>query len=261
MLISYSIILGLIQGATEFLPISSSAHLVITSLFLKQPYQGLTFDITLHIGTLFALFLYFFRDWLVLLKKGFVAPKSSEGKLLWYILLASIPAAAAGFTLETIAETIFRNPLIIALALISGAVILWISDRKATLKNDIRNIGIKESFFIGAAQALAIIPGVSRSGITIAAGLLTGLKREAAAKFSFFLAAPVIFGAGLLRITKLKISDFNSGFIIGILSSAIAGLLSINFLMKYLRKSNLNIFVFYRVLLAIIILLTLVKTN
>jgi len=256
----YIIIIGLVQGITEFLPISSSAHLVIVPLFLKQTYQGLTFDVALHMGTLLALLIYFFKDWLLLIKKGIIAPKSKEGKLFWYIVLATFPAAIIGLIFESAAEVTLRNPWVISTALIFGSAALLFSDKKSKSDKEIRNIGIKESLCIGIAQALAIIPGISRSGITIAAGLLTGLKREQAAKFSFLLAVPIILGAGLLRISELKISNLNFVFFTGILCSLIAGLFSINFLLKYLKRANLNVFILYRIILAgIIILLTLIR--
>jgi undecaprenyl-diphosphatase len=252
-------ILGMVQGITEFLPISSSAHLVVIPIFLKQAYQGLNFDIALHIGTLSALVIYFFRDWCLLLKKGIVSPKSLNGKLFWHIVLASLPAAMVGFLFESQAETTLRNPSIISLALILGAVILLISDRKAKLKKQEYEITIKESIFIGIAQALAIIPGVSRSGITIAAGILSGLKRSAAAKFSFLLATPIILGAGLLRLNKLKLTELKLYFFIGMLSSIFTSLFSIHFLLTYLKKANLNIFIVYRILLGLIIIILAIR--
>lgn len=260
MSIPYAIILGIIQGITEFLPISSSAHLVILPLFLRHDYQGLTLDIALHLGTLAAIILYFLQDWLTIIKKSIITPKSKEGRLLWFIILASFPAAIAGYKLQDIAEATFRKPLIISLALILGAIILWWADKKRGLSEEIANISFKKSVFIGCFQALAIIPGVSRSGITIAAGLLVGLKREVAAKFSFLLAAPIILGAGISRINKLKPTDLEPIFFIAVFSSLLASIFSIDFLLKYLKKSNLSFFVLYRIFLgAVIIFLALMK--
>jgi len=212
-----------------------------------------------HIGTLSAIIIYFIKDWWRLLQNGIIAPKSSEGKLFWLIILATFPAAIFGFQFEGIAETNLRGSLIIAIALFFGSIILYIADKKAKLKKAINNIGIKEALLIGFAQALAIIPGISRSGITIAAGLLMGLKREDAAKFSFLLATPIIFSAGLLKI-KLSVNDFSPGFFIGILSSMVAGLFCINFLLNFLKKQNLSVFILYRIVLGLIVLvLTLMR--
>lgn len=260
MTIIYSLFLGTIQGITEFLPISSSAHLVIIPLFLKYGYQGLNFDVALHVGTLLALIFYFFKDWKKLIISGFSKYSSKEKRLFWNIALASIPAAVAGLLLNEIAETALRNPVIISFALILGGLILFIADKKAKTNKDIFELSSLTSFFIGIAQAIAIIPGVSRSGITIAAGLLIGLKRESAAKFSFLLALPIILGAGLLTATKLTINELDASFFMGILSSTIASIITIRFFLNYLKKANLNLFVYYRIALGIaLILLAILK--
>lgn len=257
MSITHAIILGIIQGITEFLPISSSAHLVIAPLFLRNSYQGLTFDVALHLGTLLVIIIYFFKDWLTMLNKALTQPKSHEAVMFWFIILASIPAAIAGYMLEKTTETFFRNPVIIAIALIIGAIILWFADRKQRLVRAIGDIGLKEIIFIGFAQALAIIPGFSRSGMTIAAGLFVGLKREEAAKFSFLLAAPIILGAGILKISKLEFSELKIYFFIGLLSSMLAAIFSIRFLLKYLKNANLNFFIAYRIILGLAIIFSI----
>ena len=250
-----SVILGIVQGITEFLPISSSAHLVIIPLFLKRAYQGLTFDVALHLGTLSALLIYFHKDWYMLIKNALLKNEPSDRRFLLYIGLASMPAVIAGLLFETVAETTFRKPLIISMALIIGSIALFASDKKSKLNKTIRDIGIKESLLIGIAQALAIIPGISRSGITIAAGLFSDLKRESAARFSFLLATPIILGAGILRISKTSAIEFNSIFFVGFLSAFVAGIITIDLLLKYLKKANLNVFILYRLLLSLAIIL------
>jgi undecaprenyl-diphosphatase len=196
-------ILGLVQGLGEFLPISSSAHLVLIPWLFKWNDPGLTFDIALHIGTLIAVAIYFWKDWLRLVTKGLTDVRSTEGRLFWYLVAASIPGAIVGFLLEKKAETIFREPILIATMLILLGVLLYWADRKSAKNIEINRITFRTSFFIGLSQALAIIPRVSRSGITMTMGLLMGLTREGAAKFSFLLSAPIILGAALVKLPYL----------------------------------------------------------
>ena len=251
--ISHAVILGIIQGLTEALPISSSAHLVIVPWFFKWHYQGISFDIALHIGTAFAFGIYFFKDWVEMFKSAFIKERTRRNNLLWYIIVGTIPGALAGLILEKKAETIFRSPLLIAAMLAAFAVILWLADHLGNKKKTMAQVGLKSSLAIGLAQAIAIIPGVSRSGITMTAGLFDGFSRETAAKFSFLLATPIVFAAAVLKLPKLHAADFNTAFWAGVVSSAVSGFFAIHFLLKFVRKSSLNIFVYYRIALAIII--------
>ena len=256
MTITTAVLLGLLQALGEFLPISSSAHLVLFSFFTDGNYQGLTFDVMLHLATLIAVCAYFWKDLLVLTKKGLSEPKSEEGRLFWYIGLATIPAAVAGYFLEDIAENTFRAPWLLALTLIIFALLLFIADRKG--KQNIKdNLSLKIMMLIGCAQALALVPGVSRSGITITAALFLGLSRSLGAKISFLLSMPIIAGAAVLKISHLSLSQIDAPLIAGFLSALIGGFLVIKFLMKYIQKHNFDIFVYYRILLGIIILLKL----
>lgn len=256
MTITTAIILGLLQALGEFLPISSSAHLVLFSFFTNSNYQGLTFDVLLHLATLIAVCAYFWKDLLVLTKKGLTEPKSEDGKLFWYIGLATIPAAVAGYFLEDIAENTFRAPQILAITLIVFAILLFIADRKG--KQNIKdNLSLKVMMLIGCAQALALVPGVSRSGITITAALFLGLTRGLSARISFLLSMPIIAGAAVLKISHISIADINAPLIAGFLSALIGGFLVIKFLMKYIQKHNFDIFVYYRILLGIIIFIKL----
>jgi undecaprenyl-diphosphatase len=262
MTLTQAIILGLVQGIGEFLPISSSAHLIIIPELFNFPDPGLTFDIALHLGTLLAILAYFWKDWLIIL--GLAFRKSSrhttkddsvyQKNILWLIVIATIPGAIIGFLLEKQAETIFRNPILIATTLSLAGGLLYFADKTNRHKKDLGNIGKKEALIIGLSQAFAIIPGISRSGATITSSLLLGLDRISAARFSFLMSAPIIFGAVLL-----KFGDFlrNAGTneIIGVLVAALSGYIAIAWLMKFIEKVSYKIFFWYRISLAIIIIL------
>ena len=255
-------ILGLVQGLGEFLPISSSAHLVLIPWLFKWNDPGLTFDIALHIGTLIAVAIYFWKDWLRLITKGLTDVRSREGQLFWYIVAATIPGALVGFLLEKKAETIFREPVLIATMLILLGIILYWVDRKSVKNIEMNSITFKISLLIGLSQAFAIIPGVSRSGITMTMGLFMGLTREGAARFSFLLAAPIIFGAALVKVPFLisNPSVININFIIGILISFIVGILSIGFLLRYIQTRNFLPFAWYRFILgSLVIVIVLMR--
>jgi len=250
-----AVILGLVQGLGEFLPISSSAHLVLVPWLMNWAYSGLTFDIALHVGTLIAVIIYFWKDWVNLLHKGFTKPKEREGKLFWYLVLATIPGALIGFVLEDIAETIFRNPVLIACMLILLGVILYMVDKKGKKQTDVEHISLKTSFLIGLSQALAIIPGVSRSGITMTMALALGMTREGAARFSFLLSAPIILGAALVKVPELiaNPSMIDAGFLIGMAVACISGIAAIGFLLRYVQKKTFLPFVIYRFILGALV--------
>lgn len=263
------IILGFIQGIAEFLPISSSAHLIIfRDLFGIGANIGndiaMSFDIALHFGTLLAIGIYFFKDFINMIKKGFTkGVKDKEGKILWYIVVATIPAAIAGILFEDVIENIVRtNFIIIAIALIVMGIIIYLVDKKFDSKKEIGDMSLKDAIVVGCSQVFALIPGFSRSGTTIAAGRILNLKREDAAKFSFFLSAPVVLGAVVLDLKDSipVLMDNLLIFVVGILVSFIVGMLCIKFLMKYLKKNDFKIFMWYRVILGIIVILwTLIK--
>jgi len=243
--LAHAVILGIIQGFTEVLPISSSAHLFLFPWLLKWNYQGLSFDVALHAGTALAFLVYFFFDWLEIVV--------AKRKLLFYIIIATIPAAIAGFILEEKAETVFRSPLLVASMLALFAVILWFADRSGRKAKTINQLRFPAALQIGFAQALALIPGVSRSGITITAGLFKGLDRESAARFSFLLATPIVIAAAVLKFIKLDASELTLSFWLGIFFSALSGFAAIYFLLRFVRKCSLNIFVYYRIILAAVI--------
>lgn len=255
-----AIVLGIVQGITEMLPISSSAHLIILPMIFNWNVPE-WFDVALHAGTLFAIAIYFFKDWLDLIKKGFnyvvKKEKTVQGRMFWYIVLATIPGGVIGFILDKYLEEALRRPIIIALALIIMGIALYFVDKKSKNKVSYEKMTLKQTFLIGISQALAFIPGVSRSGVTITTARLLGIKREAAAKFSFMLSAPIVLGA---TIFKLKDFVFNFPCIIGILVSFITGLIVIKFLLNYIQKKDYKIFAIYRVIFGIIILaITIIK--
>lgn len=265
------IILGIIQGIAEFLPISSSAHLIIfRNLFgigrdMSQSLD-LTFDLALHFGTLLAIGVYFFKDFIEMIKLGVTKGiKDPKGKILWYLVIATIPAAIIGVLFEDIIENLIRNNyILIASALIIMGIIIYLVDKNSKQEKNIEKISIKDAFLIGCSQVFALIPGFSRSGTTIAAGRALRLNREDSAKFSFYLSAPVVAGAFILSIFKDGTIDLImqnlSTFIVGIFSSFIIGIICIGFLLKYLRKNDFKLFMWYRIILGIIvIILTIIK--
>lgn len=249
-----SFILGIVQGIGEFLPISSSAHLFLTSYLLNFKYQGLKFDVMLHLGTLFAILIYFYKDIHNLAMKS-TNTKSNEFKFIVNIVIATIPAAVLGFLLEDIAEKIFRDPLIISLSLILFSFIIYFFDKKPKEIKEEHNFNVKDAVIAGLFQSIALIPGASRSAMSIIGLLLCGYKRYSAARISFFMSIPVILGAGVFEARKLSISDINIYLIIAFFSSFISAILSIKFLLEYLKKHNLSIFLIYRIILGILVIL------
>ncbi|MCX6998416.1 MAG: undecaprenyl-diphosphatase UppP [Kiritimatiellaeota bacterium] len=242
-------VLGVVQGLGEFLPISSSAHLVLIPWLLNWEPHTLAFDVALHVGTLLAIALYFWRDWLRLTLAGVKAPRTSDGRLCWILILACIPGALVGMLLEHRVETAFRQPALIALLLMFMGLVLAAADRLGRQAVPVGQTGFRRGLLIGLAQALAILPGVSRAGITMSAGLFLGLTREAAARFSFLLSAPLIAGAALLKVKSLfALQQPLAPVAVGVACSAIAGLLSIRFLLAFLNRHGLGVFAAYRLL-------------
>ena len=260
------LILGFIQGIAEFLPISSSAHLIIFRDIFgigagMSSNMELTFDIALHFGTLLAIGVFFFWDFIKMIQKGFTkGVKDEDGKILWYLVAATIPAAIVGVLFEEPIEKVIRsNYVVIALALAIMGIIIYLADKYSKQTKNIKQMTLKDAIIIGCSQVFALIPGFSRSGTTIAAGRVLGLERESAAKFSFFLSAPVVLGAVTLQLIKDSawsvIAANISTFILGIVVSFVVGILCIKYLLKYLQKHNFKIFMIYRVVLAMIVLL------
>ncbi len=247
-----AIILGVIQGVTEFLPISSTAHLIlIPEIFgWNGIVNSLTFDISLHAGTLLAVLIYFYKDWWRII--------TSERRLLLLLIIGTVPACVAGLLLEEIVESALRDPYIISFSCASIGLFMLYADRRAGSR-EIKDLTLLDTLFIGVFQAIALIPGVSRSGITMSAGFLRGLSRSDSARFSFLLSTPVIAGATLIGVRRLisqpdlPVDIFSAGM----LSSFISGLLAIRFLLRYLQTHRIDLFVWYRIGLAIAIVLYL----
>ena len=262
MSIFQAIILGMVQGLGEFLPISSSAHLILTPWLFKWHDPGLGFDLALHWGTLLAVLVYFRND-IWLLVKGFwyslfKSTRDFEAniyqKLSWLIILASVPGALIGKLLEEKAETSLRSPLLIAIDLAVFGVVFFVLDKMGKKEKNLDKIKWYDALIVGFGQALAIIPGVSRSGATMGAGLLLGFKRADAARFSFLMSAPIIFGAGLVKVKEFMSGGITAVLVAGFISAAIFGFFSIRFLLRYLAKHDFKIFVWYRLALAAVVL-------
>lgn len=270
----HAIILGIIQGLTEFLPVSSSAHLALIPWLLGWNDQGLSFDIALHVGTVLAVIVYFFRDWVQVIAQGFGLNIGNtlgndpairrNPKLLWLLVLGSVPAGIAGLLVKDLAENVWRNnQYLIGSMLILVGLFMWWADRQGSRTKDLGNVSPADSLTIGAAQALALVPGVSRSGITICAGLLRNLDRATAARFSFLLATPAIAGAAAKDAWDLMRHgggmagiphDMRMALLVGVIVSAITGALTIQFFLSFLRRRSLSFFVWYRVIFGIIVI-------
>ena len=260
------IILAIIQGIAEFLPISSSAHLIIfRDLFgigsgTVTGDLGLIFDIALHFGTLLAIAVYFFKDFWNMVISGITkGTKTQEGKLFWYIVVATIPAAIVGVLFEDVIEDAIRgNFIIIGSALIVMGIIIYLADKSFKQVKTKEEMTIKDALIIGCSQVFALIPGFSRSGTTIAAARGLKITREDAAKFSFYLSAPVVLGAVVLHLldgeTVKLIGDNLNTFALGVGVAFISGLVCIEFLLKYIKKHDFKLFMWYRIVLGIVVI-------
>lgn len=249
----FAVIAGAVQGLTEFLPISSTGHLIILEKLFKLNADsfGLAFDASLHLGTLLAVLIYFAKDYLNLL--------SFKNGLLAKLILATVPAVVIGLALESYIETSFRQLWVVGAALIVFSPVMVIAEKYGEKNEQTSQISTAQSLLIGFAQSLALIPGISRSGATISAGLFAGLKREEAAKFAFMLSGPIIAGAGLKKFASvISANSYHTHetnfFLIGMISSAIFGYLTIKYFIKYLQSQTLYPFVIYRLVLGTILL-------
>lgn len=247
---------GVVQGLTEFLPISSSAHLVLLPWLFGWSDPGLAFDVALHLGTLFAVAWYFGGDWLRLAHAALTdrSAAGAEAQLFWKVALASIPAALAGLALEDTAGSAFRDPRLIAATLAGFGLLLWWSDRRPQARGGESGVGWADALWIGAAQALAIVPGVSRSGATITAARFLEIDRETAARFSFLLSAPIVAAAALVKADEFSAVATDAGALVAVVVSAVVGFAAIAGLLRFVRTSTYTPFVVYRLVLAVLIL-------
>ena len=266
-----SIILGIVQGITEFFPISSSGHLIaIRYLFdfgLESAKAEMIFDIALHFGTFLAIFIFFFKDFWKMLTEGFRFKGKDgkysfknlkyEGKIMWYIVAACIPAGVVGILFEDIIEEYIRTPFVVAIAMGVMGIIMYVVDKFSKSETSMEGLTLKQAMGVGIGQMMAMIPGFSRSGTTMTAARAMKIDRKSAAKFSFLLGAPVMFGAALLSIKDLTLSMITLEFVVGVVVSFVVGLIAIKALMKIVEKIGFGVFAIYRVALAAIILITM----
>jgi undecaprenyl-diphosphatase len=248
-----ALVLGTVQGLTEFLPVSSSAHLVLVPWLLRWNDQGLAFDVALHLGTLLALLLYYWRYW-VAMGASLVNGDRPKQRLLLLLAIASVPGAIIGLLFEKQAETVFRSPFLIAVALAVLGLALWLFDRFEPQRRSMEEISYVDALLIGLTQALAIIPGVSRSGSTITMARIVRLRREDAANFSFLMATPIIAGAGLVEGRHLIANGIAGDIWIGFAAAAVFGLVAIATLIRFVRTRSYEAFVWYRVIFALFVM-------
>ena len=270
-----ALIMGIVQGLTEFIPVSSSGHLVLVPWLFgwKDPFiTSVAFTVILHMGTLVALLAFFWRDWVKLIPAGLatIRDRSFKGdpdrKMAFLLVVATIPAVLVGPIFESKLEDLVREPARIALMLCVGAAILWLADRWGSKQRDETSLSFGDSLVIGVAQVIALVPGISRSGISISAGLFMGLNREAAAKFSFLMATPVIAGAGVWEARKFITGEAGPSpemnvVAIGFIASLISGFLAIRFMLAFLKRRPLTAFVAYRVVAAILVFVVLLSPH
>lgn len=259
----HAVILGILQGTAEFLPISSSGHLILASYFMDGKPLPLALNVALHVGTLLAVLLYFWRDWLKLadslLKRVVKKEKSFESDVLFpALIIGSIPAAVVGLLWENDIEQIFHSPQYVVVPLALMGIVIWWGDRKAPVTRPLEKLTFKDSILIGLAQACALIPGVSRSGSTILGGRMLGFSRTDAARYSFLLGTPAMGGAALLKRHEIIESLHSPSFFIGCVTALLVGCVAISFLMAFIKRYGFGVFAIYRLGLAAIIMTLLV---
>lgn len=270
-----ALVMGLVQGLTEFLPVSSSGHLILVPWLFgwNDPFiDSVAFTVVLHMGTLLALLAYFWRDWLTLVPAGLAAirDRSFKGdgdrRMAWLIAVATIPAILVGPLFDSTVESLVRKPAEVAVMLCVGAAILWLADRWGSKLLEMGSLTFRGAFGIGVAQALALVPGISRSGISISAGLFLGLKREAAARFSFLMATPAVAGAGVWEARKLLTHEAGPNpdthlIAIGFVAAAVSGVLAVRFMLEFLKRQPVTAFVVYRVAAAAFVFIVLLSPH
>ena len=260
MTVFQAIVLGVLQGLAEFLPISSSAHLALAPWVFGWQDPGLAFDVALHLGTLVAVLWYFRREWIALGRAAIqvVRRRSASTPEEWravFLVVGTIPGAIAGLLLENVAETTFRTPILIAVMLMIMGVILWAADRYAAADRPLNAMGLREALLVGVAQAFALVPGVSRSGATMTAARLLRFDRQSAAVFSFLLSMPITAAAAFAKVPDaLAAGGFSAPLVAGVLAAALSSWLAIAVLLRYLARHSFGIFALYRLALGVFIL-------
>ncbi len=258
-----AIILGIIQGLTEFIPVSSSGHLFLTPWLLGWPAPGLAFDVALHVGTIVAVAAYFRREWLRLAGAAWQIVETRdlatpERRRVVFLIIATIPAAIAGLLVEDLAETVFRSPVITATMLVAIGVTLWTVDRLSSRAREMDEMHWRDALLMGLAQCVALVPGVSRSGATITAGLALQLDRRSAAAFSFLMSLPITLGAVVWKVPEvLRSEGITAPFVVGILASGVSGWLAISVLLRFVSTHSYGVFAVYRVLVGLFVFLLL----
>lgn len=260
-----AVVLAVVQGLAEFLPISSTAHLVLFPWLAGWQDPGLTFDVALHAGTLAAVVVYFWRMWIDMLAAAAGLAKAGDPevqerrRVFWYLVIGTIPAGIAGYLFEKQAEDQFRTPTVIGVALIVVALFMWAGERMGRRDEDLGRVRLMDSIWVGISQAFAVIPGVSRSGVTMSSGLLRQMNRETAARFSFLLSTPIIAGACLKKGMEIHKagglpSDMRLPFLVGIIVSGVVGYAVIAWLIRYLERHTFRVFIIYRLALGVLVL-------
>jgi undecaprenyl-diphosphatase len=260
MTVFQAVILGLVQGLAEFLPISSSAHLVLTPWVFGWSDPGLSFDVALHVGTLIAVLWYFRAEWVTLTRSAIALLRTrradtEDKRRFLYLVVATVPAAIGGVLLEEYAETTFRSPALMAVTLMVMGVVLWAVDRYAVRDRPLSSLGLRDALLIGLAQVLALVPGVSRSGSTMTAGRALGFDRQSAAVFSFLMSMPVTAAAALLKVPDLLRTDgITATLVAGVISAGVSSWLAIAVLLRYVSRHSFGVFAVYRLALGALIL-------
>lgn len=264
-----ALVMGIVQGLTEFVPVSSSGHLIVVPYLLGWDdgfITSLAFSVMLHLGTLVALLVYFRADWIRLIPAGLAALRDrsfqddDDRRLAWLLVAATVPATLVGFLLGDVVETSFRQVGLVAFTLVLGGVILFAADRFGASSRGIPDITLPIAVAIGIAQAFALVPGISRSGMSIAAGRMVGLDRGSAARFAFLMATPITFGAGLYEVVQLIREGGVAAasippLVVGMVAAAVSGMAAIHFMLGFLRRQSLDVFVLYRIILAAVVLI------
>jgi undecaprenyl-diphosphatase len=265
-----ALVLAVIQGLTEFLPVSSTAHLTLFPWLLGWRDPGLTFDVALHAGTLFAVLLYFWRTWVEMISAaaGFSSsgnPASENRRLFWYLIIGTLPAGLVGFKFERAAEETLRKPWIVGAALILVALFMWAAERVSRRDETLSQVTLLDSIVVGVSQAVAVIPGVSRSGITMSTGLFRRMTRETAARFSFLLSTPIIAGAALKKLMEIRheglAPEMRLPFVVGIVVSSLVGYAVIAWFIRYLERRTFQPFIVYRLALGAAVLAVYIWTH